>query len=112
MIRNQLAKHLGFVTRKGRGPFLVVKECRDVSPRSGSDWTDEVATQFPHLSKPQAAVLALWSFGIVLARSCTLPAVANILSPLIGRCYNTVRQRLREWVKEGTEKWKRTAQRT
>ena len=60
------------------------------------DWTDEVATQFPHLSKPQAAVLALWSFGIVLARSCTLPAVANILSPLIGRCYNTVRQRLRE----------------
>ena len=63
------------------------------------DWTDEVATQFPHLSKPQATVLALWSFGIVLAHSCTLPAVANILSPLIGRCYNTVRQRLREWYK-------------
>src|ERR1700682_4764872 len=34
MIRNQLAKHLGFITRKGRGPFLVVKERRDVSPRS------------------------------------------------------------------------------
>src|SRR5512135_3506357 len=68
------------------------------------DWTDEVATQFPHLSKPQAAVLALWSFGIVLARSCTLPAVANILSPLIGRCSNTVRQRLREWYKAAPEK--------
>lgn len=68
------------------------------------DWTDEVTTQFPHLSKPQAAVLALWSFGIVLARSCTLPAVANILSPLIGRCYNTVRQRLREWYKAAPEK--------
>ena len=68
------------------------------------DWTDEVATQFPHLSKPQAAVLALWSFGIVLARSCTLPAVANILSPQIGRCYNTVRQRLREWYKAAADK--------
>ena len=68
------------------------------------DWTAEVTTQFPHLSKPQAAVLALGSFGIVLARSCTLPAVANILSPLIGRCYNTVRQRLREWYKAAPEK--------
>jgi DDE family transposase len=68
------------------------------------DWTAQVSTQFPHLSTPQAAVLALWSFGIVLARSCTLPAVANILSPLIGRCYNTVRQRLREWYKAAPEK--------
>ena len=40
----------------------------------------------------------------MLARSCTLPAVANILSPLIGRCYNTVRQRLREWYKAAPEK--------
>src|SRR5208283_603043 len=69
-----------------------------------NDWTDEVATQFPHLSKPQAAVLAFWSFGIVLARSCTLPAVANILSPLVGRCYNTLRQRFREWYKAAPEK--------
>ena len=68
------------------------------------DWTAEVATQFPHLSQPQAAVLALWSFGIVLARSCTLSAVANILSPLIGRCYNTVRQRLRDWYKAAPDK--------
>lgn len=68
------------------------------------DWTDEVTTQFPHLSRPQAAVLALWSFGIVLAHSCTLPAVANILSPLIGRCHNTVRQRLREWDKAAADK--------
>jgi hypothetical protein len=68
------------------------------------DWTDEIATQFPHLSKPQATVLALWSFGIVLAHSCTLPAVAHMLSPLLGRCYNTVRQRLREWYKPAPDK--------
>ena len=68
------------------------------------DWTNEVATQFPHLSKPQATVLALWSFGIVLAHCCTLSAVANMLSPRIGRCYNTVRQRLREWYKPASDK--------
>lgn len=68
------------------------------------DWTDEVASQFPHLSKPQAAVLALWSFGMVLARSCTLSAVANILSPRLDQCYNTVRQRLREWYKAAPDK--------
>jgi hypothetical protein len=60
--------------------------------------------KFPHLSKPQAAVLALWSFGIVLARFCTLSAVANILSPLIGRRYDTVRRRLRDWYKPAADK--------
>ena len=68
------------------------------------DWTNEVTTQFPHLSKPQAAVLALWSFGIVLAHCCTLSAVATMLSPRIGRSYNTVRQRLREWYKPASDK--------
>jgi hypothetical protein len=67
-------------------------------------WSNEVATHFPHLSKPQATVLALWSFGIVLARSCTLSAVANILNPVLGRCFNTVRQRLREWYKAAPQK--------
>jgi len=68
------------------------------------DWTAEVSTHFPHLSQPQAAVLALWSFGIVLARRCSLPGVANSLSPLLGKSYNTVRQRLREWYKEAPQK--------
>lgn len=68
------------------------------------EWTNEVSTHFPHLSKPQAAVLALWSFGIVLARRCTLPAVANVLSPLLGKSFNTVRQRLREWYKAAPNK--------
>ena len=73
------------------------------------DWTNEVTTQFPHLSKPQAAVLALWSFGIVLAHCCTLSAVATMLSPRIGRSYNTVRQRLREWYKPASDKAGNTA---
>src|SRR6266478_7447824 len=68
------------------------------------EWANEVATHFPNLSKPQATVLALWSFGIVLARRCTLSAVATILSPLLEKSYNTVRQRLREWYKAAPEK--------
>jgi hypothetical protein len=68
------------------------------------DWTASVTTHCSHLSKPQAAVLALWSFGRVLARSCALTAVANALSPLIGRCGNTGRQRLRDWYKPAARK--------
>ena len=34
------------------------------------EWTTMIRTPIPHLSKPQATVLALWSMGMVLARSC------------------------------------------
>jgi hypothetical protein len=67
-------------------------------------WTDEVTTAFPHLSKAQAAVLALWAFGIVLARSCALSAVALVLAPWLRRRVNTVRQRLREFYQEAGAK--------
>jgi hypothetical protein len=68
------------------------------------EWTQTVSTQFPHLSKPQAAVLALWSFGMVLARSCALTAVANALAPLLGGSFNTTRERLRDWYKAAGDK--------
>jgi hypothetical protein len=68
------------------------------------EWAAEVATHFPRLSKPQAYVLAFWSFGIVLAHRCTLPAVANVLTPLLQQPFNTIRQRLREWYKGASEK--------
>lgn len=67
-------------------------------------WTDEVTNAFPHLSKPQAAVLALWSFGMVLARSCALSSVAFFLARLLGRKANSVRQRLREFYQEAPAK--------
>jgi hypothetical protein len=65
-----------------------------------SQWTTEVTTHLPHLSKPQAAVLALWSLGMVLARSCALSAVATWLAVWLGRKENTVRQQLREFCYE------------
>jgi len=58
----------------------------------------------PHLSKPQAAVLALWSLGMVLARSCALSAVSTFLAVGLDRKVNTVRQQLREFCYEAKAK--------
>lgn len=66
--------------------------------------TREVTTQLPHLSKPQATVLALWSVGMVLARSCALSSVAAWLAAGLERKENTVRQQLREWCYEAEAK--------
>ncbi len=47
-------------------------------------WSWEVAKRMPHLTKPQAFVLAAFSLGVALARSCTLRAVAEAL-PKLGK---------------------------
>jgi len=57
-----------------------------------TEWTPTIKTHLPHLSKPQATVLALWSLGMVLARSCALTAVRAFLAPWLGRKEQTVRQ--------------------
>ena len=67
-------------------------------------WTEVVTTHMPHLSNPQAAVLALWSLGMVLARSCALTAVSLFLAEGLERKPNTVRQQLREWCYEAKAK--------
>ena len=74
------------------------------SPPSVTQWTQLVATQLPHLSRPQATVLAWWSLGMVLARSCGLTAVSAFVASLQHRKENTVRQQLREWCYEATAK--------
>ena len=47
-------------------------------------WIDTVVMRFPSLSKPQALGLALWSFGMVIARSCSLTAVADYVGTAAG----------------------------
>ena len=69
-----------------------------------NQWISIVTTQMPHLSQPQATVLALWSFGMVLAKSCALTAVVLILAPLTKVKENTLRQRLREWCYNAKDK--------
>src|SRR3989449_154198 len=69
-----------------------------------TECTRTIQTHLPHLSKPQATVLALWSLGMVLARSCALTAVSAFLATWLGRKEQTVRQQLREWCYEVTAK--------
>ena len=67
-------------------------------------WLTTIMQHLSPLSKPQATVLALWSFGMVLARSCALSAVRNLLAEGMQRNEQTVRQRLREWYYDAQRK--------
>jgi hypothetical protein len=60
-------------------------------------WRTTLMPHLPHLSKPQATVLALWSFGMVLARSCALTAGSHWLATGRRRKEQTGRQQRREW---------------
>lgn len=67
-------------------------------------WRTTIMQHLPHLSKPQAMVLALWSFGMVLARSCALSAISHFLAKGMQRKEQTVRQQLREWYDDAPRK--------
>ena len=60
-------------------------------------WPRIVTTHLPHLSQPQARVLAVGSLGMVRARSCALSAVSGLLAQWLERKPNTVRQQVREF---------------
>lgn len=51
----------------------------------------------PHLSKPQAVVLGMWSFAIAMTHSCGLSTVTVFLASILEQPENTVRERLRQW---------------
>jgi len=72
-------------------------------------WLTTILHHLPHLSKPPATVVAGWSFGMVLARSCALTAVRHLLAKGMHRKAQTVRQHLRAWYddvprKRGTQR--------
>jgi hypothetical protein len=69
-----------------------------------SQWTAEVSTNLPHLTKPQATVLALWSFGIACTRSCGRLTVATFLGLLLGVKVANLEQRLYEWCLDAPQK--------
>ena len=73
-------------------------------PAGLSQWVETVSIHMPHLSKPVATVLALWSFGMVMTKSCGLTSVAAFLADLLQQQENTVRQRLREWYRDAEDK--------
>ena len=67
-------------------------------------WLTTIMHHLSPLSKPQATGLALWSFGMVLARSCALSAVSSLLAEGMHRKAPTVRQQLREWYYDAKRK--------
>lgn len=56
-----------------------------------------VSTQRPHLRQPQARVLALWSDGMAMTRSCGRQTVATLLALLLGQKVATREQRFYAW---------------
>jgi len=68
------------------------------------EWTETVSSKMPHLSKSQAAVLALYSFGMVLTQSCGLSRIVALLGYLLGKKENTLRQQLREFNYDSADK--------
>jgi hypothetical protein len=73
-------------------------------------WTEDVVTHFSgHLSRPQATVLALYSFGMILAQKCGLTSIVLVLAPILGLGVLTVKSRLQEfyqpkYVKSGSKR--------
>src|SRR5438876_12144308 len=66
-------------------------------PEPLSQWMETVSTMLPQLSRPQAKVLAYWSYGMVLAKSCGITLVCAALALQIGSTEQSLLQRLREW---------------
>lgn len=69
-----------------------------------NQWIQTVQGQLPHLSKPQARILAVWSYVMVVIRSSGINSGAAMIAKLTQAKYTNVRQRLREWCWDETDK--------
>ncbi len=67
-------------------------------------WSRTVSQQMAHLTKPQATVLALWSFGMVVTRSCGLTTVSSFLAEFLEVKRDAMRERLRDLYREAAAK--------
>src|SRR5512143_190368 len=67
-------------------------------------WSAQIANHFPDLSQPMVMGLALWSLGMIIVRSCSLPAIADWWSCRRGQPFQTVRERLRDTYREAEAK--------
>lgn len=67
-------------------------------------WEQTVSSHLPHLSKPQVAVLAAWSFALVMLKSVGMTQVSVWLAMMLGGKGDAWRQRLREWCYDAADK--------
>jgi hypothetical protein len=63
-----------------------------------------VSTNLPQLTKPQATLLALWSFGIACTKCCGRLTVATFLALLLRQKVANIEQRLYEWCLDAKDK--------
>ena len=73
-------------------------------PEPLSQWSETVSSMLPKLSRPQAKVLAYWSYGMVLARSCGITLVCAALALQVHSSEQSLLQRLREWCYSAEDK--------
>jgi len=73
-------------------------------PEPLSQWMETVSSMLPKLSRPQAKVLAYWSYGVVLARSCGITLVCAALALQVDSSEQSFLQRLREWCYNADDK--------
>lgn len=73
-------------------------------PEPLSQWLETVSTMLPKLSRAQAKVLAYWSYGMVLARSCGITLACAALALHVDSSEQNLLQRLREWCYDATDK--------
>jgi hypothetical protein len=87
------------------------KEEKTFHKKQLNKWLQIIQKQLPNLTKSQAYVLALWSFGMVIIRSSAITSVSFFLACLfkakeepLGTKQNTFRQRLREFCYDSVDK--------
>src|SRR5271156_3898220 len=93
-----------FVEQEVGTPILVTEGTAMSCQKPIYSWVEHVVTAFPQLSRPQAMVLAIYSFGAILAQRCGLNSVATALAPLLMVGYSTIRSRLQEFYQPASVK--------
>src|SRR5512143_1649001 len=88
------------------GPLrITIREDSLMTPHPPLDqWIGQVADAFTKLSRPQAKVLALYSFGMFLAQRCGLNSVVTVLVPLMSVGFKALRSRLQEFYQPAAAK--------
>jgi len=73
-------------------------------PKPLQQWIEIVHENLPSLTLPQARVLAMWSFSLVITKRVGVTTNANFLAEYLEQDENTLRQRLREWYWDAEQK--------
>ena len=87
------------------------KKDKTVHIKQLKKWENTIAKQLPVLTKSQAYTLALWSFAMIIIKSCAITSVSFFLACLLGDDdklidikQNSWRQRLREFCQSTRDK--------